>query len=221
MAAQEGEPEAVSIMRPRLIRWLGGRGQMEDVRASCREIASMYMADPSSTDPTIAGTALRVAAIDGTSEDFDAYLKHAEETDVPADRNRYLGALGYFSDPALQDRALNLTGTLRPNEVFPLVRGVSRTDAGREKAFQWMMANYDKIAERMPPMYMAYMPFFVSGCSQERLAVAEAYFAEPEHNAPGTGKNMLKVTEQVMDCVNLREREGPAVADYLSKLALR
>jgi hypothetical protein len=29
---------------------------------------------------------------------------------------------------------------------------------------------------------------------------------------------MVKVSEQVMDCVNLREREGPAVADYLNKL---
>ncbi|MCH7548789.1 MAG: M1 family peptidase, partial [Candidatus Krumholzibacteriota bacterium] len=92
---------------------------------------------------------------------------------------------------------------------------------GRERAFQWMMANYEGIAERLPAMYLAYMPYYVSGCSQERLAAAEAFFSEPAHSVPGTDKNMKKVGDQVMDCINLREREGPAVRDYLTRLAAR
>ena len=62
------------------------------------------------------------------------------------------------------------------------------------------------------------MPYFAGGCSAERLAAARQFFAEPGHSVDGTDNHLAKVSDQVMDCVNLREREGAAVADYLNGL---
>jgi hypothetical protein len=62
------------------------------------------------------------------------------------------------------------------------------------------------------------MPFFAAGCSQERLDAAKAFFADPEHQGPGSQKQMARITELVGDCVDLRQREGDAAARYLRGL---
>jgi len=102
-----------------------------------------------------------------------------------------------------------------------VISAISRTEAGHDLVFNWMMESYDGIASRMPPMMMAYMPYMASGCSEERLAVARAFFAEPEHNVDGTDRNLEKVAEITGVCVDLREREGAKVADYLNRLSMK
>jgi alanyl aminopeptidase len=217
---QDGESEAVSLLRPRLIGWLGVDGQDAKVRQHCEQLAQQYLADPNSIDASLAGVALRVSAVDGDQAMFEAYKTRFEQSQVPADRARFLGAMGSFSDEALQDEALIyvFSGNVRPQEMFNLIGGVSNSAAGRDKLYKWLTDNYDVITSAIPPAYAAYMPMFAGGCSSERLAAARKFFAEPEHNVDGTDAQLSKVSDQVMDCVNLREREGAAVADYLNGL---
>jgi len=222
MEPSENEDEQITLVRPRLVAWLGGWGQDAEVRAQCREWAQAYMKDATSVDASLAGSALRVSAIEGDRELYDAYLKKFETTDVPADRSRYLTALGYFPGEELQAATLDMVGSgkARPQEMFGVISAVSRTEAGHDRVFQWMMDSYADIASRMPPMMMAYMPYMAGGCSEERLAVARAFFAEPEHNVDGTDRNLEKVAESIGVCVDLREREGARVADYLTRLSM-
>jgi hypothetical protein len=60
------------------------------------------------------------------------------------------------------------------------------------------------------------MPFAAGGCSEERLAKARLFFSEPAHSPPGTEMTLAKVAESVTACAGLREREGPAVRNYLN-----
>jgi alanyl aminopeptidase len=220
---REGENDQITLVRPRLVSWLGGWGQDPEVRAKCKEWAAAYMKDPQSMDPSLAGRALRVAAIEGDEALYEAYLKAFETTEVPADRGRYLSALGYFPTAELQDRTLAMVGSgkARPQEMFGVISALSRTEEGHDRVFQWMMDSYEGIASRMPPMMMAYMPYMASGCSEERLAAARAFFAEPAHNVEGTDRNLEKVAESTGVCVDLREREGAKVADYLNRLSMK
>jgi hypothetical protein len=213
--------EAVKLIRPGLLSWLGSDGQDPDVRAYCKDMAQRYVNDPASVDPTIAGAVLGVAARDGTSEEFQAYQAKAEGTKVPAERSRYLSALGKFDDPKLQEAALAyaLTDKVRPQEMFQVVSGLFETESGRDKVYAWMTSNYDRLAERMPPEFIAYFPFMVSGCSEQRLDAARKFFAIPGHTVDGTEANLEKVSDQISDCLNLREREGNAVAGYLKTVA--
>lgn len=45
------------------------------------------------------------------------------------------------------------------------------------------------------------------------------FFSYPETNHPGTQEELAKVIDSINDCVSLREREGPAVARYLTQSA--
>ena len=223
LEAREGEAEAVGLLRPRLIGWLGNYGRDEEVRGHCRAIAEAYMNDPKSTDASLAGVALRVAAIDGDQAAYDRFKSLFETAEVPADRSRYLSAMGRFHDPKIQDQAMEyvFSGKVRPNEMFQLVGGLGGTSHGRDKLFRWMTKNYQRITSMIPPEIAAYMPYFVSGCSTERLSAARAFFEQPEHRVDGTANNLKKVADQIMDCVNLREREGKLVADYFRELAAK
>jgi hypothetical protein len=66
-------------------------------------------------------------------------------------------------------------------------------------------------------MFLAFMPRIASGCSEDRVAAARTFFADPKRAAPGMEKEIAKVTEAVKDCAALRSREGAAVATYLRR----
>ncbi len=216
-----GETEAVSLVRPSLYEWLGREGRDEAVLEAARSIALSFMDDASAVDPALAGVALELAAIGAGRERFDDYKKRLEAATTPSDRRRYLSALGGFDGVELRQAALayTLDGPLRPNEIFVPGRGIAGDAAGRDLTYRWLTESYGAIMERVPPMFAGFMPFFASGCSAERLERAEGFFAQPEHQAPGTAKQLAKVAEQVRDCVALREREGEAVARYLKDAA--
>jgi aminopeptidase N len=215
------DPEDVKLLRPGLLSALGDAGRDPEVLAYCQKLAASYMADPASVDPSIAGTALAVAAGPGDRAMFDTYRAKFEAAKNPADRARYLGALGEFEDPAIQDELLKyaLTDAIRPTEGYVAFGGLGDTEAGRAKIYNWMTANYAFLASRVPPEFAAYFPFYCGGCSEQRFAAAKKFFGEPAHRVDGTDENLAKVGEQINDCVSLREREGAAVAAYLRGLA--
>lgn len=218
MEKQPGEPEAVSFVRPRLLYRLADKGRDTTLLAHAEHLAASYRRDPASIDPALATNALRLSAIRGDNALFDAYSKAFETTQVPADRQRYLVSLGEFRAPAMVDRAMAfaLDGPLRPQEVLTIPNVVSQGDlANDNRSYEWMTANYAAIAKRLPPDFVAFLPQFADGCSAERLEAATVFFADPAHQVEGTHKELAKVADSVTNCVNLRKREGQAVAQFL------
>jgi hypothetical protein len=152
---------------------------------------------------------------------YENYKLKAETTEIPSERRRFLGSLGSFRDHDLQEATLRyaIEGPLRPQEMFAVSQGIGGTTAGRDRLYEWMTNNYDTILERIPPIYGSYMTYFAGGCSDTRLASAREFFSDPAHQVSGTDKMLAKVTDQVNDCLNLREREGEAVSRYLREIA--
>jgi alanyl aminopeptidase len=123
--------------------------------------------------------------------------------------------------PDLVDSALaySLSGPLRPQERGVISRGLFARPELQQLLYDYMTRNYDTILFLTSPQAAYFMPFYASGCSSQRLEAAKAFFAEPAHNRPGLDKEVAKVADQVGDCVDLRQREGPAVESYLKQLS--
>ena len=218
-----GEPEAVTALRPSLVHWLGNEGRDPQVREHARGVARDWLAEPSSVDPSMAGTALEIAALDGDRALFDEYRQRFEGATIPAERARYLSALGAFRSPQLVEEGLAyaVKGPLRPQEMFAIPSSIaSASPAAEERVYRWMTENYAAITSRLPPTVAATaLPYFAAGCSGERFAAARSFFSDPPRNLPGTEAELVKVGEIVKTCVGLREREGRAVAAYLQSAA--
>ena len=207
------------MLRPQLLLWLGRDGGDPAVLAHATAVADAYLANPASVDPSVVDVALQLRALSGDRALFDEYRRRVETATVPADRERFLTALGYFRSPELVEEALRfaVTGPLRPQEIFEIPEGVRTAVAQEDRPYRFMTENYDAIKAKLPPMFLAFLPHVAGGCSEERAKSASAFFAEPVHAAPGTDKEMAKVAEAVRDCATLRSREGGAVAAYLKR----
>ncbi|HET7434857.1 MAG TPA: M1 family metallopeptidase [Thermoanaerobaculia bacterium] len=219
LTAKKSEPDAVTILRPQLISWLANSGKDEKVITFARERAAAYMKDPATVDPTLAGVVLTATAYNGGDAAlFDEYRKRFEAATVPAERSRYLAALGAFRTPEIRERALAyvLGDKVRPTELFTIPLGMTGTDAGRTLVFDWAMKNYDVIAKRVPAQFLAGMPRLAGGCSDTRIEAARKFFLTPEHEVEGMQRSMKQVEEQVRECVAFRAREGAAVREYLA-----
>ena len=215
---QAGEDETVSTMRGELLRWLASRGQDEKVMEYARAAATRYMKDSTSVDPGIADAVVSLAARTGDAAMFDEYVRRVEGTDVPAIRRRFLAALGAFERTELEQRALDymLSDKVRPTETFIIMQGLGgRGESTGARMFKWMTANYEKLATRIPPPALRFMPMMGGGCSEERLTATKAFFSDPARAVPGVEKTLERVSDNVHNCISLRDREGARVTAYM------
>ncbi|HKR64666.1 MAG TPA: ERAP1-like C-terminal domain-containing protein, partial [Thermoanaerobaculia bacterium] len=205
-----GEPDPVTILRPELLTTLAVIGDDERVWQFVKD------QDPAKVHPTIAGTLVSLAAIRGDAELFEAYRKRFETATIPAERSRYLSALGRFRDPALKAKAreYSLTGPVRPNEFFVLFGGAENAEE-RDELFNWVTAHYDEIMKRLPPAFAGAMTGVAGGCEPARVEKAREFFAT--RKVPGIERQLARVTESVNECAALRAREMAIVSRYLRK----
>ncbi len=211
----EGEPQSITVLRPELLSLLGIFGQDERVWKFAAERLPAYLKDPSTVHPTLVNTVLALSAMRGDETLYEEYRKRFETATLPADRSRYLSALGRFRDPVLKKRAraYSLTGPVRANEMFVLFGG-SETPEERDEAFEWALANFDEIMKRLPPAFAAGMVGIASGCEPERVARTREFLTAKK--IPGVERRLAQVEEQVRDCAALKAREMRAVSEFLA-----
>ncbi|HEX2061225.1 MAG TPA: M1 family aminopeptidase, partial [Thermoanaerobaculia bacterium] len=217
MTPKPGESEKITTLRPEVLMLLGDFGGDPDVRAWAKAQLPKYLADATAVHPTIAGAVLGLAAMDGDEALFETYRQRFEASTVPAERQRFLGGLARFEDPKLRMKAREyaLSGPLRPQELGVLLFG-GRSAEERDETYAFVTANYERIGKRLPPAFMANMPYVAGGCEPARLDRMREFFAT--HKVEGIERAMSRVTEQVTECASLRAREMAAVTEYLKKM---
>lgn len=214
---RDGESETATLVRPRLIAWLGDEGRDPEVLAFADEQAAAYLKDPATVPSSIAAVCLVLASREGDEARFEMLRERFENARTPTDRGRFLASLGGFRDPALVDKALDyaFSGPLRSNELFTIPMGVRNTAQGRQRTYVWMTENYGRLGERLPEMFMGMMPLLAGGCSAERLDAARTFFMKEENKVSGTERSLGRTAAQVNDCLALRAREGESVRSFL------
>jgi alanyl aminopeptidase len=216
-----GEPETVAGLRSELIRALGGWCEDAEVVERCRGIVRASLADSVALDPNLQGAALWVAARDGDAALWEAYRERFETATVPADRSRFLAALGGFRDPELRQRSLDyvFTGPLQTQELFVIPRSASEGEEAIDIVTDWSLAHWDDWVGLLPRASLGRLAGLGRGCSEDRRARVEAFFADPDHRIPNQESRLQRMSEQVADCTELRAREGDRVADWLARYA--
>jgi alanyl aminopeptidase len=217
-----GEAEAISLLRPTILGWMAEEGQDPDALARAESMAKSFLDGSGTVDPSLVMGAVRLSALRGDQALYDRYRKRFEDAKVPTERTMFLQALGSFRDPKIRAEALDyaVTGPLRPQELFTIPQSMLGNPAYQEDVFTWLTKNYDVIVKRIPPVYSVYLPYLGMSCEEDRLTRLQAFFSAPEHSPEGTDKEVARVMEMGKDCSDLRGREGVAVSQYLTTLAM-
>jgi alanyl aminopeptidase len=221
MRPKPGESDGVTGLRPVLLQWLGDDGNDKAVQDFADSLGRVYRSNPGAIDGSLADVAVRLPATRGDAALYETYRQHLEQAKLPVDRARWLTGMGSFYQDALVDSALAyaLRGALRPQERGNLTRSLMEHKDNHPKLFAWMMANREEIIAQTTPTAAAMMPTYAGGCDTQRLEQAKAFFAAPEHQAPGVNTTLAQVSDAVTDCSNLKEREGGPVRAFLHQVA--
>ncbi len=215
---RDGEIETTNALRRRLLTTLGVDGRDAEVRAMAREMAGQFLTEAGSVDSEFVAPVLAIAGIDGGRDLFETYRSRFENPTEPDDRRRFLSAMAAFEDPELvqEVRSYSLSDAVKPTEMFAAFR-TATSDADADERLSWIFENYDRLKDKVSEQGVGFLPFVAGGCSRARLERGVEFFSDPAHQGPGTLTNLGRVQEQVEECLALREREAPAVAEYLAQ----
>jgi hypothetical protein len=223
-AANESDGDAL------LRRSLVGFAAAEDpaLAAEARRLAAAWLRDRRAIDPGLADSVLLAAGQSGDAALFDAMVAEVRAPGTePLDRRHLLVALFAFRDPTLAKKGLDLLldGTLDIRESTTALSIAHRAAASRRETHDFIVANYDALARRVPRDAPGRWPGYAAGLCSERDRTEVLAFWQPRiASLPGGERNLAQAAETIERCVAVRSkhrRDGGASAATPSPQAAR
>jgi aminopeptidase N/puromycin-sensitive aminopeptidase len=207
-------------LRARLFNLLAYRGKDAAVIARAREITDRYLSNPGSVDPTLAQTALGIAAVNGDAALFDR-LQHAYETsDSPDIKDAALRALAEFTNPDLLQRALEYSVSDEVRNQDSVLQFVTAMQIAKNRDATWsfIKSHWDQVkAEFTPEMGYYLVSSTGNFCTAEaRVDVAQFFAAHPVASADVAVRHSL---ERIDGCIELRRLQEPNLKSWLDSHA--
>lgn len=225
-AAGRREDEATSLRRGALVPFLTLHAQNERLMESGARAGAAYLqvgsdeagVNREAVAENVAAAAVG-AAVRADSAAFSRAMELLETETNGQVRRSLLSGIGWTNREAEMDAALALvlSGQLRVNELFTIPGRLFRNET-RDHAWAWLQANYDALAERLPPFYAGYLPKLLGGqCSAEAASEVDAFFRERVQTLPGGPRNLDETVEAIRLCAARVEAQGDSAESYLSR----
>ncbi|HXE91195.1 MAG TPA: M1 family metallopeptidase [Terriglobales bacterium] len=211
------ESDEVRSLRAYVLMTMGRTGGDPEVRAQARELAEQYLADPKSVDATLAETVLSLAALDGDAALYDKYLVKMESDLAPEERERYLDALTYFTDPALVRRSLEyaVSEKMRNQDSPGFIEEILEHRETQAVAWDFVKANWPRVEAALTIGNARDVVRAVSTfCEAPAIADARAFFAA--HPVPAAERTMRQALETASNCIDLRATQQQSLAAWLA-----
>ena len=214
-ASDSDSPEKKEL-RAALFGALGTIGEDPGVISEAKEIAQKYLSDPSSVEPTLAQTAIGVAALHGDAAFFDQLQKTYESSTNPQVQEGALRMLALFKDPALERRALDYTvsNKVRNQDAAIEFLIMLRGQETRDEAWKYIQQNWDKVKAQLTTSMGAYLVGATgSFCSTQARDQVVGFFST--HKVPASDRSLARAKDQINDCIELRSEQGPKLKEWI------
>jgi aminopeptidase N len=205
-----------SLLRAALFGLLGNIGSDPAIIADARKVSEQYLSNPASVDPTLAATALNVAAQNGDATFFDQLQRASQTSGDPQLRTQALRALASFRDEALVVRALDyaLSGQVKNQDALFLVQIEMRDRRTRDATWQYVQQNWPKVRAQITTWMGGGLVESMGGfCSTDRSSQVSEFFAA--HSVSATSRALDKARNSIADCVDLRVAQAPNLKQWL------
>jgi cytosol alanyl aminopeptidase len=219
-ASKPGEDDNTKRLRSRLLGLVAGTGRDAQLIAQARALAWRWLDDKQAVQPELVGVVLGIATRYGDAKLFDRIYAEAKQATDRGDRQRLLGALGGFTEPALVARAmaLALTDEFELREALGLLQGGFAERRTRPLAYKFVTDHFDKIVAKLPEPYRPFLAFtFVPMCDESRKAEFEAFFRPRIEKLDGGSRVMAQALEALSLCAAARKAQTPGVVTFLQR----
>jgi len=207
--------------RATLVEMLGNIGEDPDAIELAKRTVNAYMQNPESVDATLVDASFPVAAAHGDTTLYDAFLAKTKQkqTSSPQDYYRYVHALYHFRDPALLKRSLEWTlgPDVRNQDMWNMLSVLANPE-GQQLGWDFIRQRWGDIQHKAGQSIVgAQFAYYAVGVFCDRTRVKEAQAFIDQHRVQGLDRVARQQMERVDQCIDLRQREEPNLANYLQK----
>jgi aminopeptidase N len=169
-------------------------------------------------DATAAKAVTTVAARHGDKALWDQLLSASQKANSPAERYRYLYALGAFDDPALIDRGLNfaLTPDLRSQDTATFLGSFLENPVARPRAWTFIKQHWNELGPKTTISLgdVRLVESLGGFCDARSRDDIKDFFKA--HKLPAASRALDQTIEKINNCIAMKEKETPAVASWLA-----
>ncbi len=212
-----GEAPELGSVRAYVLNTLGYTGRDPEALAQARALVQRSFSDPAVLDPSLAATAVSLAALEGDAALFDQFQQRMESATTPEQRALYRNGLAKFRDPALVQRALEyaVSGRMRNQDSPLFIANVLDEPEARDTAWEFVKANWTAVkATFTPSSGAAVVEAAGSFCDARGRDDVREFFARNPVSAAEA--SLAKTLEQINNCAALRQSQRTHLADWLA-----
>jgi puromycin-sensitive aminopeptidase len=213
-----GESELLRQLRGDLLRALGMLGNDAAVQGRAADAYAEYLRDPAAVDANVLAAVIPILAHVGDAARYDEFRNRYRAARTPQEEQRYLYALAAFRAAPLLERTLaaTLDGEMRTQDAPFVLRALLMSVFARELTWNFIKVNWERMNRDYPTNGIRRMFEGVIGlATPEHEADVRGFFAR--HKIDLGGKTLEQYLEQLHIAVRLRQREGAALHEYLSR----
>jgi len=215
---RSGESELTRQLRGDLIGAQGKLGNDPAVQRRASELYRTYCDDAAAVDPNIVPSLVAILAHTGDATRYDEFNERFRTAATPQEERRYLFSLAAFQPKALLERTLTRTisGEIRTQDAPFLVSAIMGNVYGRELAWAFVKANWEKMDHLFPKQGLRRMcGGIVSLATPELERDVRDFFSTRQIDLGG--KTLDQYLEHLRIAVTVRERDSLALRTYLDR----
>jgi aminopeptidase N len=214
----KSEPDNRTELRAVAAELVAGIGHDGEARAKARSLVMEYLARPESLDGTLAATLVPLVAEDGDAAMYDAFLAKRNAAAAPEDRDRFLYALGEFTDPALVKRTIDLalSTDVRRQDSALLISRALRGPVGRKLVWPMVRDRWTDVVNHIDSSFGPGSVVSALGnlCDDEAATELDQFFKT--HEARGAARSLQQALEQIRTCAALKAAQASRLAEWLA-----
>jgi puromycin-sensitive aminopeptidase len=217
-APRDGENELTKQLRGELIGAQGKLGNDPAIQQRATELYRAYRNDATAVDPNVVPSLVAILAHTGDTARYEEFDERFRTAATPQDERRYLFSLASFHPKSLIERTLarTISGEIRTQDAPFLVSSILGSVYGRELAWGFLKANWEKMDQLFPKQGMRRMCGGIGALATPELERDVRDFFTTRKIDLG-GKTLDQYLEQLRIAVTVRERDSPALRMYLDR----
>jgi alanyl aminopeptidase len=217
---QPKEDDDTRLLRPTLVGLVADEGDDKRLGAEATQLVQKWLTDKSAIDADMLSAVFGIAAARGDKALWETLRAAAKTAESRRERERLLGAMSAFRDPAIVKEQLPLlfTDEVFPAEAMRLVWGALSFSGTRDVAYEFLKSHFDELAGRLPRESLAALPWTATPfCDPEHQKDLDGFFRGRSTKFPGGPRALEQANEAMTLCQSFKKAQAQSVAAFLKK----
>jgi len=213
-----GESDEQRTLRARVLNGLGYDARDPEALAQARKIVERAIADPTSVDRELAGSAFGLAAISGDEAFYDRVMAGLKSPKSPEEYYMFFYTLPQFTDPKLLQRTLDfaISPDVRSQDALGLITSVMGNPEGEKLAWNFVQSHWDAVEKAGGPFASAQVVNATSSfCDASMRDQVTNFFAA--HKVEAAERTYRQSIERINGCIALKSQQQSLLASWLGQ----